>query len=195
VSIHGLAIADNHRMMKRYLVGPRTARLVLAAVVLLACAGAILLTRMAQHRRATDDLIAAIERGDLDGTLDAIERGADVNDSHDVVDVMNGRAFRESWSNVTPLYRAASIGSVEIVRLLLHHGARVDASVEPAKWTPLHRAAMFGDEATIAAILDAGADSTAVDLAGKSPFDYANRRYLSQTIIDRLKVGLLTSAD
>lgn len=167
----------------------------LAAVVMLACAGAILLARVAQHRRATNDLIAAIERGDLDGTLVAIERGADVNDSREVVDVMNGRAFRETWSNVTPLYRAASSGNVEIVRLLLRHGAHVDAAVEPAKWTPLHRAAMFGDEATIAAILDAGADATAIDLAGKSPFDHANRRYLAQSIIDRLKIGLQTSAD
>lgn len=64
---------------------------------------------------------------------------------------------RPGW---TPLHYAAASGDSDIARLLLAHGARVDAQSPPAsgKFTPLMMAAREGHEDTAVFLLGQGAD-------------------------------------
>jgi ankyrin repeat protein len=65
---------------------------------------------------------------------------------------------RPGW---TPLHYAAASGDNDIARLLLAHGARVDAQSPPAsgRYTPLMMAAREGHEDTAVFLLDQGADA------------------------------------
>lgn len=83
-------------------------------------------------------------------------------------------------SNRTPLHRAVSCGSYDIVQLLLSRGADVQAR-DNGKMTPFHWAAMFGEVEVGELLVANGADinaqtrhgETALHLAaeaGKKPF-------------------------
>jgi ankyrin repeat protein len=64
---------------------------------------------------------------------------------------------RPGW---TPLHYAAASGDAGIVRLLLGHGARIDAVSPPASgaYTPLMMAAREGQQDTALLLIDAGAN-------------------------------------
>jgi ankyrin repeat protein len=64
---------------------------------------------------------------------------------------------RPGW---TPLHYAAASGDVDIARLLLAHGARIDAQSPPAsgKYTPLMMAAREGHQDSAEFLLGQGAD-------------------------------------
>ncbi|HLR12315.1 MAG TPA: ankyrin repeat domain-containing protein [Burkholderiaceae bacterium] len=78
--------------------------------------------------------------GETERAQDIIRRGAMVN--------------RPGW---TPLHYAASTGKVDTTKMLLEHGADVDAR-SPDGTTPLMMAAYSGSEAVVRLLLDAGAD-------------------------------------
>ena len=84
-----------------------------------------------------------------------VKLGADVN--------------RAGW---TPLHYAATSGHVATIELLLEHHAFVDAE-SPNKTTPLMMAARFNRTSAARALLQAGADPTLVNEAGKRARDYA----------------------
>lgn len=86
-----------------------------------------------------------------------IERDADVN--------------KTGW---TPLHYAAAGGHESVVRLLLDHYAYVDAE-SPNQTTPLMMAAMYGNAASVALLLDAGADVTLRNAVGLGALDFAER--------------------
>ena len=73
------------------------------------------------------------------------------------------------------LHRAVARGAVDIVRLLLDHGAQTNPDL-PAfaglTGTALHTAAGQGDEAIVRALLEAGADADAM-VMGLTPLDMA----------------------
>lgn len=56
------------------------------------------------------------------------------------------------------LITAAEVGAVEVVRLLLDSGAKVNRALGVPAWTALHAAVKFGHTAIICALLDAKAD-------------------------------------
>ena len=65
---------------------------------------------------------------------------------------------------------AAHSGFLEVVKILVEHGAKVDA-VDKIQRTPLHRAARFGREKVIELVLKNGADKTLKDMKGQTPLD------------------------
>ena len=74
----------------------------------------------------------------------------------------------------TPLHYAAAGGHESVTRLLLDHYAYVDAE-SPNQTTPLMMAAMYGNDATVALLLGAGADVTLRNALGLSALDFAER--------------------
>lgn len=73
---------------------------------------------------------------------------------------------------VMPLHSAAAGSWTEIVRLLIAHGAPVNAR-QGEDFAPLHSAAQNGSLEIITALLDAGADVNARDSEGKTPLFFA----------------------
>lgn len=96
-----------------------------------------------------------------------LERGADV-------DRVARGAIR-----VRPVHAAAAgsdpEAAREIVRLLIAHGADVDAR-QDGDWAPLHQAAFAGNLPLVELLLDAGADLHARAADGSTPLDKAIER-------------------
>ncbi len=71
----------------------------------------------------------------------------------------------------TPLHCAAWKGHVAVVRLLLDHGADINATNENTHWgtTPLHAAAHGNQHGVAEVLLAEGADVRAVNLNGRTP--------------------------
>lgn len=73
---------------------------------------------------------------------------------------------------VMPLHSAAAGSWTEIVRLLIAHGAPVNAR-QGEDFAPLHSAAQNGSLDIITALVDAGADVNTRDAEGKTPLFFA----------------------
>jgi hypothetical protein len=135
--------------------------------------------------KSPESLFAAVERGDLVAVQHALAAGADVE----------ARDARTGW---TPLMAAAASphADAELVRLLLDHGADVNACgwmIETAPeaavaeqmqqrgnlrawWngtTPLILAAGAGDLARVRTLIEAGADISATDSYGSDALSAA----------------------
>jgi ankyrin repeat protein len=101
---------------------------------------------------AIDELGTALHRAASRNRLDMvrflISKGADVNISDTIV--------KGSLNSGTPLFDAAEIGSVEIIKELLAHGANADEKTEDGV-TPLMMAVASGNIEAVRTLLDAGA--------------------------------------
>ena len=80
----------------------------------------------------------------------------------------NDRPFPSKFTTARPLHIAASIGSSQIVSMLLAHGASID-SVDGEHTTPLHYAADHDRIAMVKLLLEAGANPNAIDRELQSP--------------------------
>src|SRR5579862_1652723 len=69
---------------------------------------------------------------------------------------------------VMPLHSAASARNLEAVRLLLEHGAPVNAQ-QHGGWAPIHSAAQNGDKPMVELLLKHGADPKLPNDDGKTP--------------------------
>ena len=79
-------------------------------------------------------------------------------------------AQRCKWAYLTPLQYAATLGCTEVVKVLAQHGGDVDATApELGGGTALHLAAASLSVPTVAALIEAGADRSAIDAAGRTP--------------------------
>jgi ankyrin repeat protein len=79
---------------------------------------------------------------------------------------------RESMK-VTPLHSAAAAKQVAIARVLIAHGARVNAAQAESGFTPLHEAALNGDIEFARLLLEHGADINAKMKDRKTPLAFA----------------------
>ncbi len=89
-----------------------------------------------------------------------IERGANVN-------AAARNAFR-----VAPVHAAAAVRDASVMKLLIDHGADVNARQQMG-YTALHTAAQHGDDVMLELLLASGADSRATGDDGKTPADLA----------------------
>ncbi|MGH9937204.1 MAG: ankyrin repeat domain-containing protein, partial [Blastocatellia bacterium] len=81
-------------------------------------------------------------------------------------------ATRETMK-VTPLHSAAAAKQAGAARLLIAHGANVNAAQAESGFTPLHEAALNGDMEFAALLLEHGANINAKMKDGKTPLAYA----------------------
>jgi len=81
-------------------------------------------------------------------------------------------ASRETMK-VTPLHSAAAAKKVAIARLLIAHGANVNAAQTESGFTPLHEAAANGDIEFARLLLEHGANINAEMKDGKTPLAFA----------------------
>jgi CubicO group peptidase (beta-lactamase class C family) len=95
----------------------------------------------------------------------ALQAGADVN-ALDTRSSRNGR-YALNW--------AAINDRTDVIRLLLQHGAAIDAA-NLTGFTALHHAAESGSMGAAKALLDAGADRTLRNDAGETASDVARRK-------------------
>jgi uncharacterized protein len=115
----------------------------------------------------------AIFFGHLQTARLLVEAGADVD-----------RPSRNSF-RVTPLHSAVASGNVELVELLLAHGARPDPE-EFLGATPLHSAAAAGNREIVRRLLAAGADRNRQVKEGKTPAGLARENGHAE-LADELK--------
>ena len=143
----------------------------------------------------TDAVIALIEAKRL-GIDEIFDYGAPIHNAGWTGNSELARRLAELGANVnssnpkdglTPLHAAVGYNYVDTARVLLEHGAEVNARTTFAgrsqyTWsphfgeTPLHLAVLFCDTEMIQLLLDAGADRKAADGTSATPIDYLRRK-------------------
>jgi len=122
------------------------------------------------HRAASEGLVPMVEM--------LIRKGANVNAVNN-----NG---------VSPLYMAFPCpfcdfqdNALEVMKLLLEHGADVNAATKRYKFTPLHFATAYPDGRRAAELLlEHGADVDALDHEGRRPIDWCRTGDISALLRD-----------
>lgn len=94
--------------------------------------------------------------------------------SPDTVNSDDGSA--EGGSGYTPLHFASRNNQLDIVHVLLHHGADPNRQTNAGRATPLHRAAYCGHMDVVKALLKAGANPCIKDADGLTAADKALRQ-------------------
>lgn len=119
-------------------------------------------------------LLAAVAAGREDEVEHLLEEGVDLEQC-------------ESEDGSSALHLAARAGKAAIVRLLLRHGADIDA-FDAYMREPIHDAAYGGDVETLRVLVEAGASVTICDEENLTPAHYAARegRVLMLEEIERL---------
>jgi ankyrin repeat protein len=162
----------------------RSTRLQLALTLAALLASAVLLLTMGLP--PTRPLFSAVVDGDLEAIRRSLKWGANPN-----VQVFG------VWR---PLHWAAEMGLTDVARLLLIHGAHVNASHSEAPlnidqmWTPivvldatpLHLAARRGHKNVVELLIAHGADVNAKDHGGMTPLALA-LQYDNQAVADLLR--------
>jgi ankyrin repeat protein len=98
--------------------------------------------------------------------------------------------LRNQWpdngqTGATALHVAAFWGRLSIAKLLLAHGANVDAISTPNRWTPLYDAVHSRRVEIARLLLQSGANPDATDKDGATPLDYCEQTGHRKTIAIR----------
>ncbi len=78
-----------------------------------------------------------------------------------------------SKRNCTPLHDAAIMNNVNVARVLINHGADVNAESDPG--APIHLAVLLNHTEMVDVLLAAGADLTVEDDEGRTPLEIAEQ--------------------
>lgn len=100
-------------------------------------------------------------------------------------------AQHQSWQHVTLLHDMAHGGDVAKARLLLDHGAEIDAIDEEYSATPLGVAARFGQRRMVAWLLERGADPSKGGAAWSTPLRWARSKGHGDIADDLVAAGAL----
>ena len=107
----------------------------------------------------------------------------------------NGMSPRHmSWHGVTLLHDMAQSGDVAKARLLLDHGADINAVDDEYRTTPLGMAARWGQRKMVALLLERGADPNKAGAAWSTPLAWAQKKGHGAIAADferRRRYGLL----
>ncbi len=85
-------------------------------------------------------------------------------------------AQHKTWHGVTLLHDMAQSGDLAKARLLLDHGAEIDAIEDEYRSTPLGLAARWGRRALVELLLKRGADVRKAGAAWSAPLNWARRK-------------------
>ena len=102
-------------------------------------------------------------------------------------------AISSTLVGAQPLHFAAANGDVELVKLLLDRGAKVNAATQDG-WTALHFASLRGDEGLVELLLDRGVDVGMKTTSGVSALSIATSegaRAIVELLLDRGASGSL----
>lgn len=148
-----------------------------------------------QQMQADAKLIACVNAEDFEGTINAVEAGANVNaideegfsplmlvafrGNRDIAEYLLGMGADVNQPNargVLPLHYAALTGNVQMCELLYLNGCEVDAPIyDGLAWVPLHCAAYSGKADAFEFILGVGANVKIRDAEGFMPHEVAPR--------------------
>jgi ankyrin repeat protein len=120
------------------------------------------------------DLHEAVRANDAKRLVLLLEAGQAVNETDFVLG--------------TPLHAAVAQGSVPLAKILISHGADLEAPSEDRGARAIHLAANFGDLEMLNLLLDAGADIEAQDQTGQRPLLIAaatNNLKVVKVLLDR----------
>ena len=84
--------------------------------------------------------------------------------------------YHMNWHRFTLLHHMAAEGAVAKARLLLDHGASIDAIDDEYRSTPLGVAARRGQRATVELLLERGADPGAGGAPWATPLAWAHSK-------------------
>lgn len=129
----------------------------------------------------TRALIAAIEQHDLNSVAEALTAGADPNAPDPET---------PDWSPLkTAVDALAEGGSMELLTLLLAHGADVNGWDASHDTTPLLLACFRDDSAAVAALLRAGAEPNVTSSEGDTPLRWWVAKKDYETVRQLLEAG------
>ena len=104
----------------------------------------------------------------------------------------NGMSPRHmSWHGVTLLHDMAQSGDVAKARLLLDHGADINAVDDEYRTTPLGMAARWGQRKMVALLLERGADPNKAGAAWSTPLAWARKKEHGAVASDLRAAGAL----
>lgn len=116
----------------------------------------------------SDELFTAIDQHDINLVAKLLAEGADPNNHH---------TQPPEWRPLGAAIEEIEFGgAVEIVQLLLKHGADVNAPYINSKLTPLHAAMFVENLEVLELLLKAGADPNALSDEDRSPLRFAVER-------------------
>ncbi len=75
--------------------------------------------------------------------------------------------------NSIDIWRACRDGDLDLVRILIREGQKIDEQTQYFKNTPMHIAARHGHYLIVKYLLEIGADATILNKDGLSPYDFA----------------------
>ena len=104
----------------------------------------------------SSDLSRAVADEEVDAVRELLIKGAKVNDKED------------SYRKITPLFVAVETGNIEIIQLLLDHGAKVNAR-DAEKQTPIMRLEEDATPELVELLVRYGAKIDVADKSGNTP--------------------------
>ena len=94
-----------------------------------------------------------------------------------------------SWQHVTLLHDMAQNGDIAKARLLIDHGADLNAVDEEYRTTPLGMAARWGQRKMTAFLLERGADPNRTGATWSSPLTWAQKKGHKNIADDLIAAG------